>query len=98
MNTVSPANPDRAERMLAALVTYVDEHHLDARGHLRTALLAVLLADRHDLAPAEAMDLAVYDAFDERVIDAGVERDRLLAEARKAQLAAEYDETPAAVA
>ncbi|MCT9932400.1 hypothetical protein N5079_19555 [Planotetraspora sp. A-T 1434] len=51
---------------------------------LRTGLLAALIADFHDVDTAAAIDLAMYDAFDDRVKQAGMARDLLIAAARAA--------------
>jgi hypothetical protein len=61
-------------------------------GHLRIALLAAILSDRHQLHSTEAIDLARSMDRDERVCAAGDERDRLIDQARRAALAAEMGE------
>jgi len=81
------------ERGIAALAEYAARFELDHGGsHLRTALLAALIASTHDLTPGEAIDLAREDAFDDRVREAGREADRLMGEARRRREAQEYGE------
>lgn len=57
---------------------------------LDTAILAALIATRHRVPAAKAVDLAMHEAFDERVKDAGAERARLIEQARRAAQDAEY--------
>jgi hypothetical protein len=59
---------------------------------LDTALLAALIVDFHDVASAEAVDLAQHEAFDERVRQAGTARDLLVALAQADAMAAEQAE------
>ncbi|GII87119.1 hypothetical protein Ssi03_51090 [Sphaerisporangium siamense] len=64
---------------------------------LHTALLAAIHADRLGVAPAVAVDLACNEAWDDEVRAAGKVRAQLIEYARLAALAAEHDETAAAV-
>ncbi|MEV0382304.1 hypothetical protein [Nonomuraea sp. NPDC050643] len=84
-------------KVLETLAAYTQANALDTGGgHLRTALLAAVLVDRHEVDPGEAIALARYDAFDSRVREAGNEVERLIKEARRAVLAAEMgEEVPA---
>jgi len=70
--------------VFAALAEYAARYEIDHGGsHLRTALLAALIAST-GVTPGEAIDLARDEPFDERVRWAGREADRLMAEARRA--------------
>ncbi|GAA0402575.1 hypothetical protein GCM10009530_63150 [Microbispora corallina] len=88
--TIIPQNTAPA---LTTLAEYATRFSNDSGGaHLRTALLAALLAHRHGLEPEQAIDLARNDYFDGRVQDASAEADRLMAESRRRWQAAEYGE------
>lgn len=85
--------PGSADRALAALAEYTSRFDCDSGGwHLRSALLAALIASRHGIDPVETVDLARDEPFDERVREAGRAADRLLAGARRRWEAAEYGE------
>ncbi|MFC4006538.1 hypothetical protein ACFOY2_04855 [Nonomuraea purpurea] len=86
-----------AVRPLGTLALYTYLYRPDSGGgHLRTALLAQILTDQHGIVPDEAIELARLDAFDERVRAAGSEADRLIADAERKALAAEYGQAASA--
>jgi hypothetical protein len=64
---------------------------------LETAMLAALISARSGLSPLEAVDAAMYGEDRELIRAAGDQRERLLEQARRVWLAAEYSETPEAV-
>ncbi len=90
--TPTTPDPQRAERMLATLVA---AHVQGVR--LETAMLAALLADRHQRDAAAALEEARFNYFDEQVQAASRDLDELVEQAARARFAAEHDETPAAV-
>jgi len=84
MSIIAP-EPTTTNPVIATLAEYADRYQLDHGGsHLRTVLLAALIADEYQVAPGEACDLARDGAFDDRVRWAGREADRLMGEARRA--------------
>jgi hypothetical protein len=76
---LEPSDGDRAGRILDVAAAYAAEYHLDRGGqHLRTLLLAVLIADANPgLTADEAIELAARDAFDPRVEAASEAADAL---------------------
>ncbi|RSN12863.1 hypothetical protein DMB42_11845 [Nonomuraea sp. WAC 01424] len=79
-------------KVLETLAAYTYAHQLDQGGtHLRTALLAAVLTERHKLTPGEALDLACGYSFDDRVRPAGDETDRLIDQARRADFASQAE-------
>lgn len=83
---------------LDALAAYAAEYGSDAGGHyLRSALVAAILADRHQIPPVEAVEMARYEPYEPRVDEAWTEANRLIGERKSAALAAEYgiSEVPA---
>lgn len=82
---------------IQALAVYVSRYENDLGGsHLRSALLAAILADRYGLDEARAVDVARGYDDDPRVREAGNERDRLIEQARRAALAADMGEAVSA--
>ena len=90
MSISSPERTPESRRVFETLAA-AEAHGLT----LRTGLLAAIVADHADLAPADAVDLATGSPFDPRVRDAGVTRDVLVVRAGAALLAAEYAEDDA---
>ncbi|OPG13699.1 hypothetical protein [Microbispora sp. GKU 823] len=82
--------PGSVDRVFAALGEYA--WRFECASHLRSMLLAALIAGKCDIDPAQIVDLARDEPFNERVREAGREADRLLAEARRRWEAAEYGE------
>ncbi len=94
MSIISLPEPATTNPVFATLAEYAARFEIDHGGsHLRTVLLAALIADKHHVAPGEAIDLARDDAFDDRVRSAGREADRLMGEARRRWEAADAPET-----
>src|SRR5690606_13679237 len=64
---------------LEAIAAYAAEYGTDTGGHyLRSALVAALVADRHLVAPVQAVELARFEPYHPRVEDAAREADRLI--------------------
>ncbi|MFI7628453.1 hypothetical protein [Microbispora rosea] len=82
--------PGDLDRVFAALGEYA--WRFSCSSHLRSMLLAALIAGSHDIDPAQIVDLAREAPFDERVRSAGRVADELLAEARRRWETAEYGE------
>lgn len=82
---------------LATMAAYIYEFQNDqGGGHLRTALLAQILADRYGLEPAHAIRVARSTEHHDDIKQAGRERDELIDQARRAAVAAEMgEEVPA---
>lgn len=81
---------DRADRILAVLAAYIDEHPSAPK----SLLWAALFADRHGLAPIEAIELAENGVYDPRFSDdVRPEAKRLLGLAEAARVACLYGET-----
>ena len=92
MDKSTTVAPEQAtERVLQTLAAYAYEYGPDAGGHyLRSALVAAILADTHQVEPAKAVEMARYEPYDPRVEAASREADRLISVQEKAALVAEY--------
>lgn len=93
------AHPDEVPPVLATLAAYVVERGSESE---RTMMLAEILHVRYGIAPADAVQAALYggrtdDEWDQ-VTAAGDERDRLIEQARAAAQAAEYEPQPTVIA